>query len=120
MGWLDREDILQWIDYITVRDPQAEIVIHGVSMGAATTMMTAGETTPDAVKAFVEDCGYTSVWDVFSSELQLRFGLPEFPILYTASAVAKLPGGVQLYRGQCASAGGALREANAFHSWYGR
>lgn len=67
MGWLDREDILQWIDYITVRDPQAEIVIHGISMGAATTMMTAGETTPDAVKAFVEDCGYTSVWDVFSS-----------------------------------------------------
>ena len=93
MGWLDREDILQWIDYITVRDPQAEIVIHGISMGAATTMMTAGETTPDAVKAFVEDCGYTSVWDVFSSELQLRFGLPEFPILYTASAVAKLQAG---------------------------
>ena len=32
----------------------------------------------------------------------------------------KAAGGVQLYRGQCASAGGALREANAFHSWYGR
>ena len=93
MGWLDREDILQWIDYITAHDPQAEIVIHGISMGAATTMMTAGENTPDAVKAFVEDCGYTSVWDVFSSELQLRFGLPEFPILYTASAVAKLQAG---------------------------
>ena len=93
MGWLDRKDILQWIDYIIKRDPQAEIVIHGISMGAATTIMTAGEKTPDNVKVFVEDCGYTSVWDVFASELQLRFHLPEFPILYTASGVAKLRAG---------------------------
>ena len=93
MGWLDRKDVLRWINYIVEKDPEAEIVIHGISMGAATTMMTAGEDTPDNVKAFVEDCGYTSVWDVFSSELQLRFGLPEFPILYTASGVAKLRAG---------------------------
>lgn len=93
MGWLDRRDVLRWIDSIIARDPQAKIVIHGISMGAATTMMTAGEDTPDNVRAFVEDCGYTSVWDVFSSELQLRFGLPEFPILYTASGVAKLRAG---------------------------
>ena len=93
MGWLDREDILRWIDFILADDPQAKIVIHGISMGAATTMMTAGEDTPENVKVFIEDCGYTSVWDVFSSELQLRFGLPEFPILYTASGVAKLRAG---------------------------
>lgn len=29
-----------------------------ISMGAATTMMTAGEYTPDQVVAFIEDCGY--------------------------------------------------------------
>ena len=39
-------------------------------MGAATTMMTAGEDTPDQVKCFVEDCGYASVWDIFSNELK--------------------------------------------------
>lgn len=65
MGWLDRKDVLQWIDYIIEQDPEAKIVVHGISMGAATTMMTAGESTPDNVKAFVEDCGYTSVWDIF-------------------------------------------------------
>ena len=90
---MDRKDVLQWIDYIIEQDPEAKIVVHGISMGAATTMMTAGESTPDNVKAFVEDCGYTSVWDIFSSELQLRFGLPEFPILYTASGVARLRAG---------------------------
>lgn len=88
MGWLDRLDILDWVDWILAQDADAQIVIHGVSMGAATTMMVAGEETPDAVVAFVEDCGYTSVWDVFSSELSRRFGLPEFPLLYSASALS--------------------------------
>lgn len=88
MGWLDRRDMLGWIDWIVARDPEARIVIHGISMGGATTMMTAGEETPANVRAFVEDCGYTSVWEVFGSELGLRFGLPEFPLLYTASAIA--------------------------------
>lgn len=93
MGWLDRKDVLAWIDWVVAQDPEARIVVHGISMGAAATMMTAGEPTPDNVRAFVEDCGYTSVWDVFSSELQLRFGLPEFPLLYTASALADAKAG---------------------------
>lgn len=93
MGWLDRLDILDWIDWIIDRDADAKIVIQGISMGAATTMMVAGEETPDAVVAFVEDCGYTSVWDVFSSELSLRFGLPEFPLLYSASALSSAMAG---------------------------
>lgn len=46
MGWLDREDILRWIDFILADDPEAKIVIHGISMGAATTMMTAGRAHP--------------------------------------------------------------------------
>lgn len=93
MGWLDRLDILDWVDWILAQDADAQIVIHGVSMGAATTMMVAGEETPNAVVAFVEDCGYTSVWDVFASELSLRFGLPEFPLLYSASALSDLMAG---------------------------
>jgi len=93
MGWLDKSDILKWIDWILQKDPEAEILLHGVSMGAATTMMTSGENTPDQVKLFVEDCGYTSVWDIFASELKLRFGLPTFPVLYSASAMSKIKAG---------------------------
>lgn len=44
MGWLDRKDVLQWIGWVLAQDSEAEIVLHGVSMGAATTMMTAGRT----------------------------------------------------------------------------
>lgn len=93
MGWLDREDVLSWIDWIVDRDPQAQIVVDGTSMGGATTMMVSGERTPSNVKAFVEDCGYTSVYDIFASELRLRFHLPEFPVMPTASLTAKLRAG---------------------------
>ena len=103
MGWLDRKDILSWIDWIVAQDSDARIVIHGISMGAATTMMTAGEDTPDQVVAFIEDCGYTSVWDIFSSEMKLRFGMPEFPLMYTANLFA------------IAKAGYSFKEASALN-----
>lgn len=93
MGWPDRLDVLRWVDWIVARDAQAQIVIFGVSMGGATTMMVSGEPTPDAVVAFVEDCGYTSVWDIFASELGLRFHLPAFPVLDAASLISKLRAG---------------------------
>ena len=94
MGKRESEEARVW-SYFALREvgDSMRMVVHGVSMGAATTMMTAGEDTPEQVKVFVEDCGYTSVWDIFSSELKLRFGLPEFPILYTASATARAKAG---------------------------
>ena len=55
----------------------------------ATTMCVSGEQTPRYVKCFVEDCGYTSVWDEFSNEISARFSLPDFPLMYTASWVVK-------------------------------
>lgn len=36
MGWLDRLDVLEWIDFILDLSPQAKIVLYGVSMGGAT------------------------------------------------------------------------------------
>ncbi len=94
MGWLDRQDLLLWIDRVIERDAEAEIVLHGVSMGAATVMMTAGEETlPARVKAVVEDCGYTDVQSVFANELKLRFGLPPFPIMNCFNIVSGLRAG---------------------------
>ena len=54
-------------------------------MGGATTMMVSGEKQQPYVKCFVEDCGYTSVWDEFSHELKSSFHLPAFPLMYTTS-----------------------------------
>lgn len=94
MGWLDRIDIIDWINMIIEKDPLAQIVVYGVSMGGATAMMVAGEESlPENVICAVEDCGYTSVWDIFEDELAYIFHLPAFPLLYTASLAAKVRAG---------------------------
>lgn len=90
MGWLERCDVKGYINFILARDPHAEIVLYGISMGASEVMMAAGEKLPDNVKAIVEDCGYTSVWDEFAVQFRNIFHLPAFPLLYLISAYAKI------------------------------
>ncbi len=90
MGWFDRQNILQWTEVAHKKYDSDTLVVHGISMGAATTMCLAGDSTPDYVRAFVEDCGYTSVWDEFKGELKSRFGLPAFPLLHLTSLSCKL------------------------------
>ena len=90
MGWLDRFDIISWIrDTILEEQPDADIILHGVSMGAATVMMTTGEALPPNVRVAVEDCGYTSVWEEFTIQLKKVYGLPQFPIMHIANGMAK-------------------------------
>ena len=91
MGWKDRQDVERWTEvartlFATGGDT-VSVVVHGVSMGAATTMCLSGDDLPPYVRCFVEDCGYTSVWDEFKHELGEQFGLPAFPLMYTTSAL---------------------------------
>ena len=86
MGWKDRLDVLNWMNIANdIFGKRTQMVVHGISMGAATTMMVSGEAQQPFVKCFVEECGYTSVWDEFSFQLKDMFGLPEFPLMYTTS-----------------------------------
>lgn len=94
MGWRDRLDILQWCAFAdSIFGGNTKQVLHGVSMGAATIMSVSGEPLPQYIKCFIEDCGYTSVWDEFRNELRNQFSLPAFPLLYTTSALNKLQNG---------------------------
>ncbi len=88
MGWLDRHDMAHWLSIFATDT----MVVHGVSMGGATTMMMSTLPLPDGVRSikYVEDCGYSSVWDEFEYELKEEFGLPAFPLLYTTSVLCKL------------------------------
>jgi len=89
-GWPDRMDLSGWIGAVISRDPEARIVLHGVSMGAAAVMMVSGETLPPQVKAIVEDCGYTSAWEELRWVLRRSFRLPAFPFLYTTSLLTRI------------------------------
>ena len=108
MGWLERPDVIGWINTIISEDTEAEIVLHGVSMGGATVMMAAGENLPDNVKCIVEDCGYSSVWDEFRLQLKNVFHLPAFPLLDAASLMSKIRAG---YSFKEASSVNQLRKA---------
>lgn len=79
MGWRERFDIVDWIGYINNTQTNAKIVLHGVSMGAATVMMTTGERLPQNVICAIEDCGYTSVYDAYSYKIPKMMHLPAFP-----------------------------------------
>jgi fermentation-respiration switch protein FrsA (DUF1100 family) len=89
MGWYDRLDVLKWLDVAHGIFQDDFMVVHGVSMGAATVMMMSGEPLPPYVKALVEDCGYSSVWDQLAFNLKDSFHMPPFPILNSASTVCK-------------------------------
>ncbi len=95
MGWgNDMKHIQRWVavaDSMFRSDSVlTKMVLHGISMGASTVMNMGSVPLPPCVKAIVEDCGYTSVWDEFAGQLKEEFGLPEFPLMYTTSALCKL------------------------------
>lgn len=97
MGWHDRLDIIKWIDYILDVDNEANIVLYGVSMGAGTVMMAAGEELKDNVKAVIEDCGYSSAWNQFSYQLKSMYKkVPAFPVMNSASIISKIRAGYSI------------------------
>lgn len=88
MGWQDRWDVLRWLSAFQTDT----MYVHGVSMGGATAMMMSAMELPARIHdiRFVDDCGYTSVWDEFAGELNKLFHLPSFPMMYTTSLLCKL------------------------------
>ena len=101
MGLRESGDLVGWAQEIAARNADARIVLHGVSMGAASVMMAgASEALPSQVKAVVEDCGYTSAYDLLAYQMEASFRLPSFP-------------GMNLLDWRCEQgAGFSLREAS--------
>lgn len=80
MGWLDRHDMVAWMrmanELFSLNGQETQMLVTGVSMGGATTMMVSGEVEKQGltfVKCFVEDCGYTTVYDQFHDVVKGRF-----------------------------------------------
>lgn len=106
MGWGEiHNHATRWIavadQMFRHNKPNTTMVLHGISMGAATVMNLSGDSLPGYVRAIVEDCGYTSVWDVFSYQMGETFGLHEFPLMYTTSALCKMRYGWSFGEASC-------------------
>ncbi len=94
-GILDRFDILKWIEYINERfDSKKNLLLYGVSMGAATVVMTAGfEELPKNVKAIISDCAFTSPFDVFSHIMKRDYHMGSFPVMNINDMMCKKSAG---------------------------
>ncbi len=94
MGWHERHEVERWVEVATslwhADSVPPRVVLHGISMGAATVMAASGDSLPESVRCIVEDCGYTSAWDEFAGQMHEQFGLSEFPLMYTTSALCRL------------------------------
>lgn len=92
MGWNDRQDVVKWIEVADeIFGGNTQIVVHGISMGGAATMMVAGEPNlPSTVKCAIEDCGYTSVKDAFSVAWHEDLEFLKFPLFDLGDMWCKL------------------------------
>lgn len=97
MGWTDHYDCELWIAHILAQTPEAEIVLHGQSMGAATALIMAG--SPEAsehIVAVVSDSAYTEAYEMFGDKITEWFHLPAAPFVDSACLMLRLRGGYNL------------------------
>ncbi len=90
-GILDRFDCLKWINYINERfENKKNILLYGVSMGAATVVMTSGfKELPSNVKGIISDCAFTSPFDVFSHIMKRDYHMGQFPVMNINNLLCK-------------------------------
>ncbi|MBR3767173.1 MAG: alpha/beta hydrolase [Clostridia bacterium] len=90
MGYYEKYDVISWINYILSSDPDAEIVLLGISMGSATVMMTTGEELPSNVKCCIADCGYSNCFDLFQDTLDGQTSIPPSLLLNMANSFSSI------------------------------
>ena len=95
-GILEKRDALRWVDF-AVREfgQDARLILTGISMGAATVMMAAGEELPPQIQYVLADCGYTSPREIISKVMR-DLKLPPALLYPCATLGARIFGGFNL------------------------
>ncbi|MBQ8995594.1 MAG: alpha/beta hydrolase [Oscillospiraceae bacterium] len=96
-GVKERQDCLSWIRYAVNRfGDDVEIIIAGISMGAATVLMASELDLPKNVKGIIADCPFTSPREIIDKVTEVDLKVPAkvaYPFMWTA---ARLFGGFDL------------------------
>lgn len=95
-GIQERHDCLRWTEYAVERfGPEVQIMLYGISMGAATVLMASGLDLPENVKGIVADCPYSSVKDIIC-RVGKKMGLPGWLTWPLVRIGAKVYGGFDI------------------------
>lgn len=78
-GVNETKDCRLWVEHVINHfGPEVKIILTGISMGAATVMLTAGSPLPENVIGVLADCGYSSAPDIIKKvigDLKLPLGI---------------------------------------------
>lgn len=70
-GINEKRDCLSWIDFIIGHfGKDTKIILTGISMGASTVLMAAGEKLPENVVGVLADCGFTCAKDIIKKTIR--------------------------------------------------
>ncbi len=93
-GYFDHFDVEKWVDYLILRfGENSAIFLHGMSMGAATVMIAAGDDLPKQVRGIIEDCGYSSLNAQLRHNMKSDKRVMITPIIAASSIVTKKKAG---------------------------
>lgn len=91
-GVRERLDVLRWIQWHNATFGDGDLFLGGMSMGATTVLLAAGEDLPGNVRGVIADCGFTSPWDIICREIRKEVHLPPAPLAWSAGIFARLLG----------------------------
>lgn len=95
-GIKERFDCLQWIAYANERfGKETPVLLMGISMGAATVLMAAGEDLPENVRCVVADCPFSSPKEIIQTVMR-SLKLPVWLLYPLAKLSARIYGGFDL------------------------
>lgn len=95
-GIKEHRDCLRWVDFAVKHFGQdCKIILTGISMGASTVLMAAGNPLPPQVIGVLADCGYTSAREIMMKVIR-QMGLPPKLSYPFVKLGARLYGGFDL------------------------
>ena len=95
-GIHEHRDCLAWARYLQERfGKDVPVILTGISMGAATVMIAAGQNVPENVVGVIADCGYTSAKEIIQKVIQ-DMHLPPAAAYPFVKLGARLYGGFDL------------------------
>ena len=95
-GITERYDVLSWIEWIEQNHGGLPLYLCGISMGAATVLMTAGLPIAGRVQGILADCGYSTPQEIVSLALKKNIGGLAGPTLAAVNLNCKLREGFTL------------------------
>ena len=96
-GLKERYDVAEWVNFANARyGYQKPVILFGISMGAASVLMSVSTKLPDNVCGIIADCGYTSVFEQLRYILKRDYKLGAWPLMYLVNVKFRYKTGCDL------------------------